>query len=364
MVDHIELYPNGWDFITGKGRLWVSAAEGFFFMSGLLIGMIYKRRLALGLKFIFKKMWTRALELYIVGVGLTFLFLAWAIFSGHGGIKDMPQPFDWGHYSIQALLMRYTFGWADFLVRFAILMFIAPFVFFLMTKRKWWLVLIIIVTAWLLRGNGFTLSWQLIFNGGIIIGYYWYEIERWFGLLVASRKRLIKRSLASLAAITFGISYASVFVLSGLFHLWGDNHLPHWWQHVAYVWGNWNFDIWRFADKWSLGPIRVALFLVWFPVLYWLVRRYEIKINKYSRGVIELLGRNSLFVYTLHAFIVLGFKLYLIPAKTNFIENFLITSSALALLIAITIVYKRLTPRLSVLNTRLYKSVLKAGGRA
>ena len=26
MIDHVELYPNGWDFITGKGRLWVSAA--------------------------------------------------------------------------------------------------------------------------------------------------------------------------------------------------------------------------------------------------------------------------------------------------------------------------------------------------
>src|SRR3954466_14178860 len=67
MVDHIELYPNGFDVFTGKGRLWVSAAEGFFFISGLLIGMVYRRRLALGMKFIFKKMWRRAAELYIVG---------------------------------------------------------------------------------------------------------------------------------------------------------------------------------------------------------------------------------------------------------------------------------------------------------
>src|SRR3982750_3905966 len=73
MIDHIELYYNGWDILTGKGRLWVSAAEGFFFISGLLIGMMYKRRLPLGMKFIFKKMWTRAIQLYIVGVGLTFL---------------------------------------------------------------------------------------------------------------------------------------------------------------------------------------------------------------------------------------------------------------------------------------------------
>src|SRR5579862_1411459 len=341
MIDHIELYPGGWDLFTGKGRLWVSAAEGFFFMSGLLIGMIYRRRLALGMKFIFKKMWTRALELYVVGTALTFIFLAWAIFTGHAGIKDMPVPFDWGHYTIQALLMRYTFGWADFLVRFAILMFIAPFVFFLVATRLWWLALIGIITAWAFRGQGFTLAWQLIFNGGIIIGFYWQKIGDWFRGLQPARRRLIKRSVGGVALVSFAVSYASVFVLSLLFHLWGDNHLSHWWQHVAYDWGNWNYDVWLYADKWTMGPLRVALFATWFPTLYWIVRRYEAKINHLSRGVLELLGRNSLFVYAVHAFIVLGFQIYLIPAKTNFIQNFLITGLGLALLIGITKLYKK-----------------------
>jgi hypothetical protein len=106
LVDHVELYPNGLDLFTGKGRLWVSAAEGFFFMSGLLIGMIYKRRLALGMKFIFKKMWTRAAELYLVGTGLTLIYLAWAVFTNHPYIKDsLPVPFPWHHYIEQALVV-------------------------------------------------------------------------------------------------------------------------------------------------------------------------------------------------------------------------------------------------------------------
>jgi hypothetical protein len=365
MVDHIELYPNGWDFFTGKGRLWVSAAEGFFFMSGLLIGMIYKRRLALGMKFIFKKMWTRALELYIVGVGLTFVFLAWALFTGHNGLKDaLPQPFDWGHYSVQALLMRFTYGWADFLVRFAILMLIAPFVFLLVAKRLWWLALAGIITAWALRGQGFTLSWQLIFNLGIIIGFYWHELENRFRSFSANRRRLIKRSMAAAALISFTLSYASVFVLSLLFHLWGANLLPHWLQHVAYDWANWNADVWLYVDKWTMGPLRVVLFFIWFPVLYWLVRRYEEPIAKATRGIVELLGRNSLFVYTVHSFIVFAFKLYLIPPKTGFIVNFLITGLALALLIAITTLYKRFQPRLHKLNLPLYKLSSKSDQRA
>lgn len=352
MIDHIELYPNLWDFFTGKGRLWASAAEGFFFMSGLLIGMMYRRRLGFGMRFIFKKMWTRAAELYIVGVGLTFVFLGWVEFTHHAPIKDaLPSPFPWHHYIGQAFLMRFTYGWADFLVRFAILMFIAPFIFYLVAKGKWWLALIGIFIAWAFRGQGFTLAWQLIFNLAIIIGFYWQQIEGWFGSLGSYRRRLIKRGVGAVGIITFTLSYASVYVLSLLFHLWGDNRLPPALQHIAYDWGNWNHDVWLYADKWTMGPLRVVLFFTWFTVLYWIVRRYEKDISKRSYGILELLGRNSLFVYTVHAFIVFAFRMYLVPPKTNLLQNFLITGAGLLLLVSFVWAYKsRVEPRLPSLR--------------
>lgn len=363
MIDHIELYPNGWDIFTGKGRLWASAAEGFFFMSGLLIGMIYKRRLALGMKFIFKKMWRRAIELYVVGVGLTFVFLAWVEFTHHAPIKDpLPSPFPWHHFIGQALLMRFTYGWADFLVRFAILMLIAPFVFFLVAKGKWWLAAIGILTAWAFRGQGFTLAWQLIFNLGIIIGFYWQDLEKRFRALKRPQQRLVKRGLAIATAVTFAISYASVYVLSWLFYLWGNDQLPKSLQHVAYDWGNWNHDVWLYADKWTMGPVRVALFFMWFTALYWIVRRYESQIARYSRGLLEMLGKNSLFVYTVHAFIVFAFKMYLIPAKTDFTQNFLITGAALSLLVLLVYGYKKqLEPQLAKLRLPFIARFQKAG---
>jgi hypothetical protein len=347
MIDHIELYPNIFDFITGKGRLWVSAAEGFFFMSGLLIGMIYRRRLAFGMRFIFKKMWTRAAELYVVGVGLTFLFVSWVVFSHHPPIKDaLPSPFPWHHYIYEGLLMRFTYGWADFLVRFAILMFIAPFVFYLVEKVKWWLAAGAIFIAWLFRGQGFTLAWQLIFNGGIIIGFYWGQVEAAFRKLKKPRRRQIKAAVFAVAGITVFASYMSVYLLSLLFHMWGWNRLPHWGQHIAYDWGNWNHDVWLYADKWTMGPVRVALFAFWFTALYWLIRRYESLISRYSRGLLELLGRNSLMVYTIHSFIVFIFKMYLIPTHTNLALNFLITGAGLILLICLTNLYVKLKPML------------------
>jgi hypothetical protein len=343
MIDHVELYPNGWDFLTGKGRLWVSAAEGFFFMSGLLIGMVYKRRLHLGMKFIFKKMWTRAVELYAAGVTMTLIFLSWVEFTNHAPIKDtLPSPIPWHHILAQTFLMRFTYGWGDFLVRFALLMLMAPIAFYLISKGKWWLVLAASVTMWAFRGQGFTLSWQIIFNLGILIGFYWNTIQRKWAVQRPERQNLIKKAFLSTALISFVFSYASVYVLTLLFYLWGDNHLPGFWQHVAYTWGNWNHDIWLYADKWTMGPVRIILFFIWFPVLYRLFRRYEYKIQRYSRGLLEMLGRNSLFVYSAHAFIIFTLKMYFIPPRTNFIQNFIITGAGVVLLVLVTAVYTRL----------------------
>ena len=345
MIDHIELYPNGFDFVTGKGRLWASAAEGFFFMSGLLIGMMYRRRIAFGMKFIFKKMWTRAAELYVVGVGLTLFFVAWVVITHHPPIKDaLPVPFPWHHYIKEALLMRFTYGWADFLVRFAILMLIAPFVFYLVAKGKWWLAAAGVFIAWLFRGQNFTLAWQLIFNGGIIIGFYWDKLESGFRRMPKPRRRQIKTTVFVFTGITLAISYLSVYLLSLLFHLWGWNRLPAWGQHIAYDWGNWNHDVWLYADKWTMGPLRVVLFAFWFTALYWLARRYESQVSRFSRGWLEMLGRNSLMVYTIHAFIVFAFKMYLVPAHTNVLQNFLITAAGLMLLFGLSALYVRFKP--------------------
>lgn len=353
LIDHVELYPSLFDLFTGRGRLFVSAAEGFFFLSGLLIGMVYKRRLSLGMKFIFKKMWSRALELYLASVALTLGYTYWAIKSGHTFIKyGLPDPINWHHTIMETLLMRYGFGWADFLARFVILMLIAPFVFYLIAHRKWWLAAAGILVAWLFRGQSFTLSWQIIFNGGILAGYYWNEVQAWLSHFKAPTKRSLKKALSIVAAITFAVSWASVYLLSLLNQkLVG---LPAWLAHFTTAWNHVNYDIWVYAQKWTIGSVRILLFALWFMWLFMWVNKHEDKINKFSKGVLELLGRNSLFVYIWHSLIIFVFKLF-IPPITPLWENFLITFAALVVLIAGTAAYRQLRTTTGHQNGSFYR---------
>ena len=333
LINHIELYPSLFDFFTGRGRLYASAAEGFFFLSGIVVGMVYRRRLALGMKFIFKRLWRRALELYVLSVALTLLFTYAALITGHTSIKEgMPIDTWWQHLVYGAVVLHYTFGWADFLSRFAILTFLAPFGIYLLSQCKWWLLAIASATAWYFRGSNFIMAWQTIFGLAMVTGYYWNELNDRVGAIKPALKARLRQVLMASAAITFGFSYLSLYLMSYLQNV--AAHLPAWLNHATWSWNNFDQIIWKYCDKWTLGPGRLAFFLLWFTALYLLVEKHQAAIGRYSRGWLLLLGQNSLFVYIAHAFIVFAFKLF-IPAQTSIWQNFLITALALLALAAV-----------------------------
>jgi hypothetical protein len=361
LVGHIELPPNFYDFFTGRGRLYVSAAEGFFFLSGLLVGMVYRRKLANGLRFIFKKMWARAAELYVGSVIFTLLYSFIVAKTNHFYIKPgLPNPVDWHHTITQTLLLRFEYGWADFLGRFAILMLIAPVVFYFIAKGRWRLVLLGILVAYLLRRDNFTLGWQLIFNGGMLIGYYWSEINRRLAGLNARRKRILKNSLVAVTAVSFTISYAAVYVLSELNQYY--NSLSPGWQHFALNWDRFTNYSFIYADKWTMGPLRVILFFIWASVAYMFVKRYENQINGRAKGLLLVIGQNSLFVYIFHSIVVFVFK-YFIPVKTNPLQNFAIVSLGLAIVIGGTYLYRYTRLNWPHLNSTNFYSMLTKKGK-
>lgn len=335
IINHVEFYPSGWDILTGRGQLWASAAEGFFAISGLLIGIIYRRRLAQGMRAITKKMWQRALFLYIWSVALTMLFSYWAVAAGDTAIKyGLPIVINWWEMFKEALLLQYSFGWADFLPHFAVFMFIGPLVYYLISKRLWWLVVLGTIIVWSQRGEHFTLAWQLIFFWSMIIGYYWYDLKNWLSTLKSDTIRRAKIGIFWTAAITFIFSYASIFLLYDGLRSHYDQ-LPGWLADLSDAWYRLTESWWPFFQKWTLEPGRIIIFTIWFSAAYLVVEKYAAPIQKYTFGLIEYLGKRSLIVYIVHAFVI--FALHLLTKGTqNIAYNFLLTTAAIIAVFAIT----------------------------
>lgn len=340
LINHIELYPSGYDLLSGRGRMFVSAAEGFFFISGLLVGLTYRRKVDRGMLFVFRKMWTRSAQLYVLAVSTTLIYSYWALKSGHYYIKDdaLVLGQHWGQIIKNTLEFKYSFGWADFLTHFAVYMFFAPFALWALIKKQWALVLLASFAVWWNRGLSFTAAWQIIFFGGMVIGYHWQKINSFWRNLGPAARSSVRNTVIYSAIVTFFISFASTYFLSVLNERFDS--LPLKVQSYVLSWNQSNDYIWRFFQKWTMEPGRIILFFIWFSAIYMLVMRYQKGIDRRSFGFIKLIGQNSLFVYLLHSLIVFVFKLYW-PKPINLLVNFLLTSLAIVTVVGLTKIYTK-----------------------
>ncbi|MDB5183722.1 MAG: hypothetical protein JWO07_403 [Candidatus Saccharibacteria bacterium] len=322
---HIGWRPSLITFISGGDGLFASAAEGFFTISGLLVGYLYGPRILKDRKKTFQKIWKRAWLLYCLATFFTLFYTAWAVSEPNSAAYHTIYTREPWRFLVDTFTLRYAFGWAEFLNRYALFMIVAPFVVWLVAKGRAWIVAIISLLIWFfLRNTDRFLpfsAWQLVFMFGIILGYYLPNIEEWFRSLPQRTQRSIFVSVCGVAAATYVFSML-LFVIAPLV-------LPASSPILAF-----HDQLVPIFEKNHLAPARVAVGIVWFAALYMAFRRYEKPISKYTRGVLEVFGRQSLFVYSFHAFMLFILDLYFVPPAGH-----TITSNTLITLIVIIIIY-------------------------
>lgn len=332
LFNHLQYYPSGLEFLTGKGFLYASTAEGFFAVSGIVLGIIRGRKLINApFKTAAVLLWKRSLQLYLTSIALTLIFtlVGW-MFINSSGLKFGIYS-DW--YSIWDLLwktvtLQYTYGWADFLRFYAIFLFFAPAALWLLRKGYWYLVISISLLVWCLFPlSPFSpevsqpISWQVIFFASFIIGYYWpVLVERWSAISVATRKK-IGIVLVSTAAVTL---LGSVILVFGRELIGGaiGNQIDTI-HHI--VEQNFNKD--------RMPLTRILLGTIWFWALFWVLRKYEKQVVKHIGWLLLPLGENSLYVYTIQAFIVFFAHLFILQpnATPSILINLAVSIAALAL---------------------------------
>lgn len=330
LLDHLFYYPSGLDIVTGRGSLFVSSAEGFFLVSGIVLGIVRGRKLIdKSIRVATKLLLQRSLQLYIAYVLLTILFtlIAW-IFMGSQWVKPTPAPLGTSFLELiwQTLTFHYLYGWTDYLRLYIIFLLAAPFAVWLLRRGWWYVVLGVSWILWALYPHffhdywGSPMSWQLVFFSGMVIGFHWPELTTLWQKIPQHMRNGIGIITLSLAVLTMVISTYIVFSAESSDASSAVNQL-----HQSLL---------PYFNKDRLPLARLTLGALWFWGLFWIVRRYEPWIMKKIGPLLLPLGTNSLYVYIIQAFIVYGAHLLWPPsyvASASWYQHLLLSLAAVYL---------------------------------
>jgi hypothetical protein len=326
LIDHFQRWPSPFTYLTGEGRLWVSAAEGFFIISGLLIGYLrgYKQR-DMPLKALAKKLAARAGTLYIWTVGITFLVVSLTVLLPVNPdlmprVADTDQTANLATYLWNVFTMGFATDWIYFLRLYAIMMIVTPVVIWMFRKGWWTLVLAFSVATYLLSFAFQTpegaMQWQILFFLPAVVGFKLEEIVHWFR----------EHPKVKVILITSAIFITLVTMVLSYFWVLGWNYVEapgSSFSRGSYVATRGWLDPWFAKSPLAVG--RVALAFVWFLGL---ISVFHLELNFIRRWFGWLLGtfgRASLTAYCLQA-IGMTFAQLLLPVTTNWWLNAAMTA--------------------------------------
>lgn len=329
LLDHLQYFPNGLDILTGRGQLYVSAAEGFFLISGIVLGIVRGRKLIeKPFKVAAALLVKRGIHLYIAAVVLFFLFtfIGW-FFIDNPGVKPGIRPVGEDIWSLikGALTFDYIYGWADYLRLYAVYLLASPLAIWLLRKKLWYVLLAISLGIWTLFDFmpletpelSQMYSWQLIFFGGMIIGFYLDPIREWW----QNRSKVAKRWLIGSIVVVAAITALANYILT----IHGDAMFGEATRAAI------DTRLQPYLNKERLPLPRIALFLAWFIAAFWLFHKYEKIIMRRLSWLLMPFGTNSLYVYIIEAFVIYLVHLLVPEATSNWVVNLALSLGCLAI---------------------------------
>lgn len=334
VINHLALFPNLLDWWGMRGYLLVTTAEGFFLLSGIVLGVVRGAKLVdAPFKKVTQIVLKRAFTLYLTHIILVigFTLIGWYLVANNPGLKYGIMP----DHSLLKLIwdtvtLQYIYGWADYLRFYAMFLALSPIALWLLRHGKWYVVLLASFLVWFLfplNTNGSwqllellqPISWQVIFFGGLVIGFHWMPISEW----CQTRRKVLTRFIAW-PVITLAILLLAWNVFAVFAYEFTNAGWAHDLNHRA-----WELRIGPFHKE-QLPLARIALFFLWFWAAFLLVKRFEKPIIKYTGWLLIPFGTNSLYVYTLHAIIVFFMHLYF--QVGSIFQNFALTIAVIALI--------------------------------
>ncbi len=332
-VDMLSIYS----YISWERIGVVTGAEGFVMLSGVILGILSRMRMEHdGFAPTVEKQFGRAFLLYRTSLVVIFSVLAINVFidahavmtfTTYGGKVFNLYPdiskFAEFHNVIMAkfLMLRYGPHQFQILGLYVILLFVSPFVLWLLSKKK---AKVILSLSWILYfyNNGYhtiltgaqfeyafpVLTWQILFVHGLTIGYYRDEIWNFFH----SR---------------FGIYFFRLILVLFFFFLFltYNNPIPMFPDYMKLHFikpDTFHYLHSHFFDKNTLGIGRLANDFVMLTVSYAMLSYFWKPLNRTLGWFFIPIGQASLYVFILHVYVCLVmFNIPLFGGHENILIN-------------------------------------------
>jgi hypothetical protein len=306
IIDHLYRWPSALAIFTGQGSLWFNAADGFVIVSGLMIGYVrgYKG-MKLPLASVTEKLWKRAalLYLWLVIATVAYTGFAWLVPTA-AHLPYVPiTTGDWGTLLIQAITMKFSYVWINFLYLYTIFLAIAPAAIWLLRRRLAWLLALIVIGAYFIgeSENIKWLQWQPLFFLPAIAGFYLESIRAWW-LARARRRTIATYTIYSSTITLLTLALLTKFILPP-----GD---------VVTA-----LNTYFSKDHIEFGALFVPLIVFCGFVLLFI--KLEPFIERRLDWILMPFGTHSLTVYIIHGVFILLIT-YLVPSGQPLIINTLV----------------------------------------
>lgn len=312
VVDHFG--GTSWLYLaTGGNTFFVSAAEAFVFLSGLVVGMIYGGiALKESLRAAQLKALQRAFTLYKLSVALTIMFAALTLFFGlpWAGMVQIGNPIE---FVFNVLTLRQTMYLTDVMLLYTMLMVGAAGGLWLLVKGR---------TGWLLAASSalwlaFQIAPEQISGVWHIAGNTTFNVPAWqllffVAMTVGFHRKSLVRKLSGLPRLPYLLFTGLVVVWLMQLHATNGAHLARLIPGLDA-----SAFVHEFFLKSALAPGRLIASFFVFQFAYLLVTLMWKPIVGAFGWLLLPLGQNSLYGYTMHVVVIGAFYIVLPYLPSN-----------------------------------------------
>jgi len=282
----------------------VSSAEGFVFISALLVGRLSIQELMQDESRARKKLWKRSLKIYayhLIMLALVFTVAAAFAVHTHKAALNHLLSFYLAHPLVAvvcSVLLIYCPPLLDILPMYVTFLFFTPLFMSAAVRWGWSRIMGASGLLWLLAQFGLR---DLVHNWIVHLTHLQIPLQEtgafnlfawqaiWVaGLWIGARSATHARLIGNFPGWAAGVSTAVCLYFIGVRHGWLGVHLTQ--QALGMR-----------LDKWQLGPLRVINMVAFTLVVYWL-RQYLVRLVAIEPFL--TLGKASLRVFCAHIFFV------------------------------------------------------------